>query len=216
MEKHTKQWVLLALFLLVFGSTKSNGQSTMDAVSFGGGSDGTFNQPLNGYIVGFGVGWSFVPTTDLLVTGISARSPQLSLWQSTNQPFATFTISGSAYVFEPIVPLLLTGGQSYFISCQNPGFTGTVLFSVYSQSGVDNISRFTSSPYISQVANYRVSADGQRSLATPDNSEFLLYGPNFQFQVVPEPSNFTLWLLAALALCWVRFLPWIKKIASRN
>src|ERR1035438_4730500 len=60
-------------------------------------AQGTF-QALNLTISGFrpvgyadyGIGWSFVPTSDLLVTAVSSSAPQVSFWQGTNRIIVTY------------------------------------------------------------------------------------------------------------------------------
>jgi hypothetical protein len=155
----------------------------MDAVDF--------SLPGNsGYVIG-GVGWTFVPTSALLVTGIAATAPQVSLWQGTNQIIANYDCLGAwPYNFQSITPLLLSAGQRYAISAQNSNFTSEVDFMVYGPPGgsVYDPPPFNLSPYISQFASYLLSSTGQWSPMTPppNNTNYLGFGPNFQFQVVPS------------------------------
>src|ERR1019366_4548057 len=71
-------------------------QGTLNALDFDSG----------GTVIGYvsqGVGWSFVPTVDLLVTGISSTAPQVDFWLGTNQNIATYNSAGpyqsGQYVF---------------------------------------------------------------------------------------------------------------------
>jgi hypothetical protein len=161
-----------------------------------------------------GVGWSFVPTTDLIVTGISATAPQVDFWLGTNQNIARYYYedpysngqpsfnAGAPTNFQAISNLLLSAGQTYFISTQYTNFTRYVDTFLYSLNGTNGITAFTTSPCISQFASYLLSTNGQWSPAVtpPDNSIYAFMGPNFQFQVVPEPATAHLWATAAVVL----------------
>ena len=183
-------------------------QGTVNALNF-------IPPSILGYTNG-GVGWTFVPTSDLLVTAISATAPQVSFWLGMNQIIANYNYFNSSrdpiYVFQPVTPLFLSAGQSYSISAQNPNFASTIVFYVFGPNPGGSPfgpAPFSVSAYISQFASYSVSDTGQWSpLATPpDNSSYLGFGPNFQFQVVPEPSWLGLLLLAASAWYYRRADP---------
>jgi hypothetical protein len=134
------------------------------------------------------VGWSFVPTSDLSVTAISSIAPQVSFWLGTSQVIASYNFTGSPANFQTISPLLLSAGQMYSVSTQ---FTNTT-FAIYPLgSGTDSAS-FSTSSYISQFESYF----GLPSNQSGTSSTSLDGGPNFQFQVVPEPNCFELSLLA--------------------
>lgn len=159
-----------------------------------------------------GVGWSFVPTADLLVTGISSTAPQVDFWLGTNQNIATYnyagpygryqsirSIGGAPTNFQTIEPLLLFAGQTYFISTQQTNFSSSIGLYVYSLNGANSLS-FIPSPYISQFGSYYLSTNGEWSATTSPASENVNYaflGPNFQFQVVPEPTSLALIIAAA-------------------
>jgi hypothetical protein len=191
-------------------------QGTLNALTYDSGV------AVVGYVAQ-GVGWSFVPTTDLLVTGLSSSAPQVDFWLGTNQNIATYNYAGPygngqpiflaspATNFQTISPLLLSAGQTYFISTQQTNFASSVNVFAYSRNGNEGILSFNVSPYISQYANYLLSSGGQWSSPTSpasDNVNILLLGPNFQFQVVPEPTNFEL-LLFGFSI-WL----FIKRITS--
>ncbi len=161
--------------------------------------------PVVGFVPG-GVGWSFTPSIDILVSGIEAGSPQVSFWQGSNQIISTFNIASPSSVpantFESIPPLELYAGQIYYISCQNSNFSESVPVTVWELQGSNSNTPipFTISSYITQYSCSIVSQDGQWSppnITSADNNT-LLYGPNFQFQVVPEPSSAELSLLVSL------------------
>lgn len=158
-----------------------------------------------------GVGWSFVPTTDLEVTAVYSGSPQISFWQGTNHVLATYDYAGPysdpraqgpSTNFQSIVPLHLSIGQTYFVSSQSSNFSSANVFYIYSRAEGRPEPRFTTSPYFEGVGSYLLSSDGQWSSTVQpgyDNSDYLFLGPNFQFRVVPEPSCAALlWLALGL------------------
>lgn len=169
-------------------------QGTLNALNIAPGPG------IPGYILG-GVGWSFVPTSDLLVTGISSTDPQVDFWLGTNQNVASFFYAGpyetGGFVFNNGAPtnfqsvsnLLLFAGQTYFISTQETNFTQLASPFFYSFNGT-NGPAFSTSTYISQFASYLLSTNGQWSplVTPPDNSYNVYIGPNFQFEVIPEPA----------------------------
>jgi hypothetical protein len=124
------------------------------------------------------VGWSFVPTSNLVVTAISSIGTQVSFWLGTNQVIASYNFTGSPTNFQTIPPLLLSAGQTYSISTQ---FTNTTFVVYPLGSGTDGAS-FSISSYISQFASYFGLPGSQSGTSTND----LFGGPNFQFQVVPS------------------------------
>ena len=87
-------------------------------------------------VIGFengGVGWSFVPISDLLVTAIRSTAPQVNFWLGSNQVIVTYSNTGFDY--QAVQPLPLSAGQSYFVSTQNanPNSDPTVVFNIYSR-----------------------------------------------------------------------------------
>ena len=174
-------------------------------------------------VVGYtlqGVGWSFIPTADLIVTGISSTAPQVNFWLGTNQVVAAYNYDGpyggppnfaAPTNFQPVSSILLSAGQTYFLSTQQSNFTSFVSVFVYglnpSGSPYDP-KTFSLSPYISQFSSYYLSSSGQwSSTSTPGypNTSYVPLGPNFQFQVVPEPTLIELSILMAGAcIFWKR------------
>ena len=176
----------------------------------------------SGTAVGYasqGVGWSFVTTVDLFVTGISSTAPQVDFWQGSNQVIATYNYFGPYYSgggasaptnFQTVSSFFLSAGQTYFISTQQPGFSSAVIVEVYGlypSGSVYGPKTFSISPYLSQFASYNLSSNGQwSSTTTPasDNVNYVVLGPNFQFQVVPEPTSFELFLFAAITWLFLK------------
>ncbi len=209
-------WLLVQffIFLAFLFPRPLVAQGTLNALSIDSG----------GTVVGYvsqGVGWSFVPTSDLLVTGISSTAPQVDFWLGTNQNIASYNYSGpyqnGQFVFASGAPtnfqavssLLLSAGQTYFISTQQPNFAASVntfLYALNSGGSVFGPKSFSLSPFISQFASYNFSSSGQWSPTTtpPDNSSYVVLGPNFQFQAVPEPTSFEFTLLVVGGLFFQR------------
>jgi hypothetical protein len=172
-------------------------QGNLNALTYIYPSGGVFGPGgLRSYVVG-GVGWSFVPTSDLLVTAVyTYNGTQVSLWQGASQVITNMAYTSISGDFQAVTSLLLSAGQTYFISTQNSDLSSSMNVVVYSSQGQSGISPFTSSPYITQFADYQFSQSGQWSPSPAgDNASYLYLGPNFQFQVVPEPTSFELFLL---------------------
>jgi hypothetical protein len=200
-RKFSLWYFLLFGCLFVSVARESKAQGTLDSLTIPAIS----GAPVIGYYVSGGVGWSFVPTSDILVTGIEASAIQFSFWQGSNQVLATFNVSSPntkpPNSFAPIAPLFLSAGELYFVSCQNSNFSDVVVFSVWGLQGAHGLPSFGTSSYISEFASYRVSPNRQWSptVSPPDsNTDVLLYGPNFQFKVVPEPSAISISIVGLL------------------
>ena len=196
----------LAFYLLLFSCVaasdvrEAKAQGTQDALTI----PSTSGVRVDGYAPD-GVGWSFIPTADMYATGVEASAPQLSFWQGSNQVLATFDVPSTSIVpsgsFTPIAPVFLASGQLYFISCQYSNYSSGFGLTFWGLQGAGGLSSFTISPYLSQFASYYVSATGQwTSTTTPSslNGNYFLYGPNFQFQLVPEPTGFELLIVGFL------------------
>jgi hypothetical protein len=182
--------LILGILLLIFPRVLP-AQGAMNALTYvpytGGKSSDIIVYNYTG-----SVGWSFVPTSNLLVTAISSIAPQVSFWLGTNQVIASYNFAGSPTNFQTIPFLFLSAGQTYSISTQ---FTNTT-FAVYPLgSGTDGTS-FSISPYISRFESY-FGLPGSQSGTT---TNALFGGPNFQFQFVP-PLNIKL-IGNAVILSW--------------
>jgi hypothetical protein len=126
-RKFSLWYFLLFGCLFVSVARESKAQGTLDSLTIPAIS----GAPVIGYYVSGGVGWSFVPTSDILVTGIEASATQFSFWQGSNQVLATFNVSSPntkpPNSFAPIAPLFLSAGELYFVSCQNSNFSVVVV-----------------------------------------------------------------------------------------
>jgi hypothetical protein len=191
-------------FVICAFSRFTFGQGILNAINFT--PPGVFNQTTNG------VGWSFVPTSDLLVTAISSTAPQVSFWLGTNQIVANYNYSGPygslltgpSTNFQAVSSLLLSGGQTYFISTQYSNFTSQVNSFIFGLNGTNGLTPFTTSSDISWLGSYYVSQSGNWSPTISDNTDYLFLGPNFQFQPVPEPADGKLLFLTAALLIFLR------------
>jgi hypothetical protein len=199
--------------VVLSAGTISKAQGTYDALTFSPGG------PIVGYVVADAIGWSFTPTTNIRVIGIAGDPPsQITFWQGPDQPLGSFAVSspswpnsytGQVGSFDPITPLLLSAGQLYFVSEEPTGINrGSPTFAVYNRSGAGQTHVFYPSSYIGQIANYTLASDGTWS-PWPDpnyNTDLVCLGPNFQFQVVPEPA--TLGLLCCGLSTFMFFKKW--------
>lgn len=189
-----------SLLLNLFIANPVIAQGTLNALNFssGGAVIGNVSQ---------GVGWSFVPTSDLIVTAISSTAPQVDFWLGTNQKITTFHyggpysngqpifLGGASTNFQLIAPLTLTAGNLYFISTQHTNFSASFNTYLYSLGGTNGLVSFDASPYISQFNSHYLSSNGEWSSTTSPASEnvnYALLGPNFQFTPVPEPTSLIL------------------------
>ena len=189
-SKLFKFWLLVQFLILsAFLFPRSlSAQGTLNALTYVPYSGG-FSPNVIIFNYTGGVGWSFVPTSDLSVTAISSIAPQVSFWLGTNQVIANYNFTGSPTNFQTIPSLLLSAGQMYSIStlCSNTTFV------VYPLGSGNDSASFATSPYISQFESYFGLPNNQNQLVTPSDS--LEGGPNFQFQTVPEPTTFELLIL---------------------
>jgi hypothetical protein len=162
--------------------------------------------PLQGpyvelYVNG-GVGWTFTPTANILVTGISSLfAPQVSIWLGTNQILTSFSYTPDANnlgSFEPIAPFLLSAGQNYAMSAQNPNFESAIQFLIGSTAGT-GLPLVSFSSYLTGFGDFNLSTNGVWTpFPSSNNTDIVSIGPNFQFQVVPEPSTIAFSLLGLL------------------
>ena len=177
-------------------------QGTVDALT---PSIGFYSASIPGYTFG-GIGWTFTPTETLLVTAIAAVKgpfpdppyvPLVSFWSGTNKILSSFSYTNSNSGFELIAPFILLAGQNYSISMQHSNFSSSVNFYLGSPTGADGFTPVISvSPYLSGFGNFQLSTNGQWSPSpAAANADYLFFGPNFQFEVVPEPNTIGLSVL---------------------
>ena len=190
--------VAVSFFTISLGRT----QGTLDAVTIGSGF-----QPA-GYVNG-GVGWTFVPTVDIGVTAVghSEAGPyETRFWAGTNVPIASYTtVNDSPYDFQfhSISPLYLSAGQTYSITLQQTNLASSLVPLHFYLSSGGETAPFSLSSYLTEFASYEITQDGAWHLQPKalNGADFLLLGPNFRFEVVPEPEVFELLFLGIIA--WV-------------
>ena len=186
----------LALLLSAVGAA---GQGTFQAINF--------TPPgVAGYLTE-GVGWSFVPTSDLLVTAVCSTAPQVTFWQGAGQAIATYGTRGRMVMFmgdqlrvsSPFLRCICPPVR--LISSRHNSQTSPHSSSRSGQNSPRSALRRTS-------ANLRVTTllpvvNGHLPSLRPQIMSITYYsGPNFQFEVVPEPNIFALSALGALFLGW--------------
>jgi hypothetical protein len=200
---------LVACMVLFVSADRLTAQGTFEALTFAGPGVAGYTRD--------GVGWSFVPVRDLFVTGVNSSAPQVSFWQGPNQLLATYTYSGPYGTlftgpptnFQSIPPLLLYAGQTYYVSTQNPDPTGQIFFFSFGRNGAGDFELFAPSQDLTDFACYYHSRIGEwlSPVAPPyENANYALVGPNFQYQVVPEPSSIWLVLIGAAVVRFRRRL----------
>ncbi len=166
-----------------------------------------------GIILG-GTGWSFVPTTDILVTSVGYLINQdggnpdavVTIWAGTNTVIASYTgLTNPAATFpsllsKPVPPLPLSAGQTYSIMVYIAPLTNAGLYiSVLDNTGVFTSSTFNVASNLSQYAALQISQEGV--ISAPDNNQTILYlGPTFTYSLgvlvrpelrisLPDPAN---------------------------
>ena len=169
------------------------GQNIHEAITFPNG----FNLYAIGYL-NYGVGWTFTPTANLKITSLGfydTNSYQVDIWQSTNQPIATYLFpnigSPQTTNYQSIAPLTLTAGQNYGITLnvfnQRPGTLYVRLF--WEDSTHSNL--FAVSPYLNGFESYFGTEETQWSPSgeSPFNQSNVIIGPTFKFEVIPPVLN---------------------------
>ena len=172
----------------------------------------TWDGPVPGDSITNAVGWSFAPTVNIAVTAISGSGTEVSFWSSAQQLIATYDFSGPygdasgpTSTFQSIAPLYLLAGQTYYVSTDNSDLSPFLDYIYGPPSGVPNAPvPFSTSTYLSDFGSYVIDSSGQwvPSTAPPNNTEYLLLGPNFEFEVLPEPATFGLFALGLAAGQW--------------
>jgi hypothetical protein len=164
------------------------------------------------------VGFYFIPSVNLNVTSVSYldvsspsngflgvssvsnANPIISFWAGSNSVLTSFALapgSGSGLTVSSNVSFNLVAGQPYSITLQDgPLFQGNYMFFLGSTNGQFQVaSQLTSYDSVGVISTGAFSSDG------PD---FALFGPNFAFTVIPEPSSLILTLCATGSLLTLR------------
>ncbi|MCX6895475.1 MAG: hypothetical protein NTZ16_08280 [Verrucomicrobia bacterium] len=188
--RHTSVWLFSSL--LASAVIDGKAQGTFDALipitPITGGV-------LSAYPLGYvnnGIGWTFTPNQDLVVTAISSSASQVIFWQGTNQVLASYAYPSAHDTLQPVSALFLSANQNYAVSTRNTDGLSSTVFHFGSPNGTDNLPLISVSPYLTGFGSFQVSVDGQWTAYPADNANYIFIGPNFQFQVVPEPRSMTL------------------------
>lgn len=184
--------VSLSVALLLAFCRAATAQLTFDALIFGSGS------APHSYSHG-GIGWTFVPSTDLIVTSIGITATvgvpvRVGFWAGTDRCITNYVAFSwtNTLTYESISPLFLTAGTDYGISFEATNLSsGIVIFDGYSRYGVEGIPVFDTSPYITQFENFVISTNGQwtPSPAPGINGDYLYLGATFRFELLQPPTN---------------------------
>ena len=164
-----------------------------------------FPASTNTHAVGFlnnGVGWLFVPTTNLIVTWVGFENlytptgwivnVRITFWTSTNTPVVTYSsdyfaspaeMDTNNIIYGKVGPLFLSAGHEYFVTL-DLGLNTAVVVEEYTTDFSD-LRPFRSAPELTYLGGYDYDVAG--GSLTP-NSPGLLLGPTFRFQVASEAS----------------------------
>lgn len=175
---------------------------TIGLTSFSGGS------PFFSYdTTDMTVGWSFTANDNLLATMLGfwdasptsplAQDHQVGLWTSGGTLLASTTVLTNspltgAFRYEAIAPTLLVSGQSYVLGAQ--------YYPAFADAYVQFAASATFDPLITFLGDTRNDSAGGFSFPgnlTANNGRF---GPNIQFESVPEPASVFLMGLGCAAL----------------
>jgi hypothetical protein len=209
----------LAVAALLFPARSNGAEIAVDLVSGGVVSTSINFNPET-------VGWTFTPTADLAVTRLGywdeiaedsaglADPRTVTLWDpsDTVTPLATVEIDNSSevvasadadgqWLFEDIDRVVLTKGTTYHIGGE------TV-------SGEDGFRSTGTSPLLITTANgfnygEPVSSSAASGAAYPEITGLPFtpigyFGPNFEFNIIPEPSTIVLCLGLCVSGLWRR------------
>jgi hypothetical protein len=210
--------------LLAFGGLCLSLQADTDAVTFPVPTNHL--APTVGYVNG-GIGWSFVPRTNLSVTWVGSESlvpigrggwptnNEITFWTSTNTPLATYS---AEQIFTPldwdtnyvaygqISPLRLAAGKQYYIS-QDARSDPILVIEVYLLAGLTwpDSQPLPFQP-AAELAYMGVCNGGLTSgflKPVPAEASCLILGPTFRFQVLPGPPPLDVTSVrGALVLTW--------------
>jgi len=174
----------------------------VDALSFPVSAAGDTAAFMNG-----GCGWSFVPTTNIVITSVgyldlveSGGNPDtvVTIWSNTNAVLASYTgitdpsADPNTIISAPIPSLLLAAGQTYAVTVYDAPLSGSVTtFAVHDNSGTVVDNPFLVAPELSHYQGLQLSQGGAFSPLSSDpalNQQFLWLGPTFTYEIfVPHP-----------------------------
>lgn len=214
-------WVFLAV-VSVLRALSLFAQTDTDAIAF--------PTPTNDVVqtVGFiygGVGWSFVPNTNLLVTWVGSGSiplvdgwptdDEVTFWTSPTTPIANYSGDQIAtpldwetnYVgYGQISPLRLAAGRQYYVT-QGAGSNSFLAVAAYQSLGYTSpdepMPPFQPAAELIYAGLYDGDLTNNPLEASSYQTDFLILGPTFRFQVLPGPPPLEIMPCGgALVLAW--------------
>jgi hypothetical protein len=178
----------------------SSSMRAIDALTFpqGPGSD------VSGFENG-GFGWSFVPTTNIVVTSVgyldleeSGGNPNVvvTIWIGTNTVLASYTgitnpgAQPDSIISTSIAPLTLIRGQLYTITAYTAPLSSSVTEFAVHDNSIDGESPFVVAPQLSQYEGLQLNQNGTfvpLSADPTENQELLYLGPTFTCDIfIPQ------------------------------
>jgi hypothetical protein len=174
----------------------------------------TFPDPATGTSSAVGTdGFEFQPGMDILVTALGyydrnqdglTLNHQVAIYDvASNAQLVLTTIGPSSgsflsglFQYNTISPLRLQAGKSYIVAGFHPG-SGS--------GGNDLAADFNPATAVTIAAGltylgYFYSFNGSLTLPATAGSPEMFFGPNFQFQAVPEPSTTVFFVVGGLTL----------------
>jgi hypothetical protein len=163
------------------------------ALTFPDGGSG-----ISGTLSG-GVGWSFVPTTNITLTSVGyldlaepGGNPNVvvTLWSGTTNVLASYTgitdplAPQSSIVTGAIPPLTLTAGKTYTITAHlAPLASSQIAAELYDNAGDYGYNPFEVAPQLSQFRGVLLGQNGVISpvFSPPDDQVVFYLGPTFSF-----------------------------------
>lgn len=186
-KRTAKNWASSMVKAIFLGAALAAGALASSARADTVAATGT-----NGFFVGYvipGVGFTFVPTTNLLVTQVGyyaniLSQPLVRVWSGTNE-IASYDLSPDPVtydmVYSNVPPLSLIAGQTYSITLQDGPLSSNNPVVVAAWFGT------VLAPEIGSYVPIQLVSDGTfNNLADPTNAPTnspLFLGPDFQYQV---------------------------------
>jgi hypothetical protein len=187
---------------LVFVIHTASAQGTFEAMLNYAGTAQPGGDPVSSAIyasINGPVGWTFKPTSTIKVTSLGVfdylmpgqSNLRVGLWDAGGTLLASQNVtSASASIgqshYESITPLLLAGGQTYYLAAY--GASEQLLAVVVTPDIAPNgYATMSSEIQLGQVA-YSSGTGFSFPGTTEGAAGYAIIAPNFQFQVIPEPS----------------------------
>jgi hypothetical protein len=194
----------LCLMAILAAALTARAQGSLEAMQGYVSASGNFKAVYSQISAGtpMTLGWTFQPQTDIDVTALGAFNDalhgsgnlEIGLWNSSGDlltsSLVALTGTSSNSIYQTIATLLLTAGETYYLGAYSP--SQSVYFYVVGPDS-DTHGYAIMSPEIQlSGAAYNTGnafAFPSTTISQPGDAVVM---PNFQFQVVPEPSTFCL------------------------